>query len=267
MKLTELFTTDEIEEVSRTQPVHLPDQRELIHDLFDGERVWMVFLDGARHDIFAQLVWDYFDGNLSKCWNGGVGYTGDWAARNLQGDFTEYGLFSQLPLRHLDHVDYDGREYFKMAPDYASEHTVHERLSALGYVEGDGVWDLSPTGLNQTVCEDQDKTNGGIVRYLKPHAPFAGLEDLTSGGNIHTITRDALNDGHLSYEQLTEAYIETFKIGLEAAVEFVEAVSGNVIITSDHGTCLTCGQLFHGRHHDKHDHLTHVPWFEVDRVV
>lgn len=38
-------------------------------------------------------------------------------------------------------------------------------------------------------------------------------------------------------------------------------------ITHDHGTCLACGQLFHGRRLEMHDHLTTVPWFEVEGLA
>lgn len=60
--------------------------------------------------------------------------------------------------------------------------------------------------------------------------------------------------------------IETYKVGLEAATELVPDLPGRVILTADHGTCLSCGQLFHGRHLDKHDHLTVVPWMEVSQT-
>lgn len=258
-----------INQTQSAPPQHLPDQRDLIQDLFDtDEQVWMLFLDAGRYDICDQLVWDYFDGHLQRAWNGGVGYTGDWAVRNLQGDFGDRGLFTQLPLRYLEGVDYDGRDHFKIAPDYNSQQDVQARLAALGYTDGlDEMWEITPTAVNRAVEQDKHNVNGGVVRYLKPHPPFAGFEQLTSESTKTTETQAALDAGEISYQQLTDAYIETYRIGLEAAVEFVESVSGKVILTADHGTCLTCGQLFHGRQLDKHDHLCVVPWMEVDRIV
>lgn len=258
-----------INEAERNPPPHLPDQRDLIQDLFESdEKVWMLFLDAGRYDIFDQLVWDYFDGHLKRAWNGGVGYTGDWAVRNLEGDFGDRGLFTQLPMRYLDGVHYDGRDHFAIAPDYESQQGVEKRLAALGYApDHDEEWEITPYAVNRAVERDKDKVNGGVVRYLKPHPPFAGLEELTSESTKTAETRAALEAGEISHQQLVDAYIETYRIGLEAAVEFVESVNGKVILTADHGTCLSCGQLFHGRQLDKHDHLCVVPWMEVDRIV
>jgi len=250
------------------QPCHIPDQRTYIHRLFDtDETVWMLFMDAGRYDMFDQLVWDYFDGDLSRVWNGGVGYTGDWADRNLRYEFGDRGLFTQLPLRHLEGVDYDGRDYFKKAPDIAQEQTVNQRLAALGYTqcEIDDSWPISPYHVNTAVRESD--VDGGIIRYLKPHPPFAGLEELTSESTKTTETQAALDAGEIRYQELTDAYRETYRIGFEAAVDLVPDLDGKVILTADHGTCLTCGQLFHGRYYEKHDHLTVVPWFEVDQIV
>lgn len=255
-------------EQTAERPRHIPDQREYIHRLFDeDDRVWMLFLDAGRYDMFDQLVWDYFDGHLQRTWNGGVGYTGDWAVRNLRHDFQGRGLFAQLPLRHLEGVEYDGREHFEIAPDPDGEVSVADRLAALGYLADDSAeWEIVPEHVNRIVRRRRDEVSGGVVRYLKPHPPLAGIEDITSGDKAPR-TQAALDDDRLSYQDLTDAYRETYHIGLEAAAELVPDLPGRVVLTADHGTCLTCGQLFHGRQLEKHDHLTVVPWFEVDRVI
>jgi hypothetical protein len=257
-------------ESPRRQPCHLPDQRKYIQDLFDTDKqVWMLFMDAGRYDIFDQLVWDYFDGQLERVWNGGVGYTGDWADRNLRMKFGNRGLLSQLPLRYLQGVEYDGRDYFAMAPDISAESGVSERLAALGYTDGrmDRTFGTSPFDVNVVVRQEQDSLNGGVIRYLKPHPPFEGMEEMTSQSSKTAETQAALDSGELSYQELTDAYIQTYETAFEAAAELVPDIDGKVILTADHGTCLTCGQLFHGRQLDMHDHLTHVPWFEVDRTV
>lgn len=255
----------------REAPKHLPDQRDLIQSWFTpkDEPAWLLFFDAGRYDIFDQLVWDYFDGNLSRTWNGGVGYTGDWTVRNLTWDFGNRGLFSYVPLRGFGAAEYDGRNWFSMAPDIGSEHTVHERLAELGYREKqtEDTFRISPRAVNKAVLNQVDALDGGVIRYLAPHPPFEGLEDLTSESTKTAKTRDALQSGELTYQELTEAYINTYKIAFDRAVELIPQLPGRVVITADHGTCLTCGQLFHGRRLEKHDHLSVVPWFEVDRVL
>lgn len=254
----------------REKPAHIPDQRDLIHNWFDTDKKrWLIFFDAARYDIFEQLVWDYFDGNLSRSWNGGVGYTGDWAKRNLEYGFGNRGVYTDLPFRELQHVDYDEREWFSHAPDLREGVSVEARLAHLGYMERENAPDItiSTNRINQAVLDSKDGLDGGVIRYLKPHPPFNGLRDLTSQSTKTAKTKHALKEGELSIESLTQAYIDTFRDGLEAAVNLVPELDGRVILTSDHGTCLSCGQVFHGRHYEMHDHLTIVPWFEVDRVL
>lgn len=248
------------------QPSHIPDQRECINDLFDtDETVWVLFLDGGRYDMFDQLVSEFVDGELRRVWNGGVGYTGDWAVRNLSGQYGNRGLFSWLALRDQQHVSYDGRSHFTIAPDISDDITVKQQLAALGYAEsGEQTYNVSCENVNRAVRERRAALNGGVVRYLKPHPPFDGLEGLTTGSEKTANTKQALATGALDHERLTDAYRETYRTGFNAAQELVADLDGRVVITADHGTCLTCGQLFHGRHHDKHDHLCIVPWFEVD---
>lgn len=253
----------------RGRPVHVPDQYDLIGDFFNtDEEVWLFFLDAGRYDFFDRLVWDYFDGDLQRCWNGGVGYTGDWTVRNLTRDFGRRGLFSWVPLRGFGAAEYDGRRHFYMAPDIQQETDVNERLAALGYRERttDEDISISPDSVNAAVRDHQGRLNGGVVRYLKPHPPFDGLDDITSESTKTQKTWDALRSGALSFESFVDAYEATYRRGLAAAADLAADLDGRIVITADHGTCLgDCGQLFHGRRLDKHDHLTVVPWFEVDR--
>jgi len=266
--VSELHT--KLNDETRHPPEHIDSQLELITDLFDTqETVWLFFFDAGRYDMFEQLVWDYFDGDLKRCYNGGVGYTGDWAVRHLSQDFGNRGLFSWVPLRGLVDVSYDGRNWFDTVPDIQSEKDTQEQLAALGYAERttEETFDISPQYVNRSVREHSDEINGGVVRYLKPHPPFEGLGEVTRESTKTIKTKQALEDKQLTYSELTHAYRETYEIAFEHAVELIPDLNGKVILTADHGTCLTCGQLFHGRRLDKHDHLTHVPWFEVDQVL
>jgi len=247
-------------------PTHIPDQRDLIRDAFDTDSpVWIFVFDAGRYDIFDQLAWDYVDGQLQRAWNGGVGYTGDWAVRNLTGEFGDRGLFSYVPLRGFGAADYDGREHFAVAPEVNHEFTVQERLAELGYRQRttDEQIEISPQAVNAAVRDRRGGLNGGLIRYLKPHPPFEGLEDLTSERSKTLETQQALDTGTLTYDELTAAYIDTYHTAFQHAVELIPELPGRIILTADHGTCLTCGQLFHGRRLDKHDHLTIVPWMEV----
>jgi len=253
----------------RHPPVHLPDQRDLIHDLFDGDgEKWLIFLDAGRYDYFERLVGDYFKGGLRRAYNGGEGYTGDWTVRTLRHEFGDRGLWSWVPMGEMQDVDYYPHRHFALSPDIQGDVTVDSKLAALGYKAGDTV-DVSAStdAVNKSVRDRPDWLQGGVIRYLKPHPPFDGLEELTSGGDKTIKTRTELRQGDLTHDELANAYERTYRTGFEAARELVPELDGDVVLTTDHGTCLHCGQLFHGRHHDKHDHLTTVPWYEVDGVV
>jgi len=262
-----------VDDTDRQRPAHVPDQRERIRALFDTEEtVWLLFFDAGRFDLFDQLVGDYFEGELSRVYNGGIGYTGDWAVRHLTDDFGNRGLFSWVPLRGFGAADYDGREHFAVSPDIQPETAVHEQLAALGYAEhqeeGGDRPHVSPEFVNESVRHHKHRLDGGVVRYLKPHPPFAGLDGLTSESTKTRKTRDALAAGDLSHADLADAYVDTYRIAFRHAHELVADLDGRVVITADHGSCLgDCGQLFHGRRLEMHDHLTVVPWFEVDGLA
>lgn len=263
--LKNIVTGDGGEE--RPPPVHVPDQRDLLSDALD-RGAWVILLDAGRYDMFDQLVCDYFEGDLRRVWNGGIGYTGDWFVRNAAGEYSGCGLFSWVPLREQQ-IEYDGRLHFDVAPEIEQESDVETRLAALGYTEGDidEGYTEAPARVNQAVRDECDDLDGGIVRYIKPHPPFEGLEEITSESTKTEETEAALADGRVTNAELVDAYRETYRTGFEYARDLVGDLDGEVILTADHGTCLTCGQLFHGRYHDKHDHLTIVPWFEVSDTV
>jgi len=254
----------------RTPPRHIPPQTDLIRRWFDTDKTrWLIWFDGGRYDFFEQLYEEYLTGNLQRCYNGGYGYTGDWTQAHLRFDVGDRGLFSHVPLRGFDDAEYDGRRYFAKAPDVDASVSVHERLAELGYRERTTDEDLivAPDKVNNCVRQYKSGLNGGVIRYIAPHPPFDGLEDLTAESTKTIETQQALANGELTFEELTDAYRETYRKAFRHAVEVLPELDGEIVITADHGTCLYCGQLFHGRRLEMHDHMTHVPWFEVDGVL
>lgn len=246
-----------------------PDQKPRIVDFLagDGPR-WLIWFDGGRADWFERLHPEYLDGEYRRVWNGGLAYSGHWATEMLDGTYPDLGLFSSLPVRDLKRSDYDGRDHFAVAPDVDTRSGVDERLAALGYIsaETDGQIDVSPGHVNDCVRDHLRTIDGGVIRYLKPHPPLDGLEDLTSGGRKITETWRALIRGDLASEELEQAYERTYRQAFEALCELLPALEGEVVVTADHGECLgDCGQLFHGPWHTPHDHLATVPWLRVDR--
>lgn len=259
-----------VNEGTRRRPPHLPDHRDLVNDTLADPPAWVIILDGGRFDLFHDLVDEYFDGDLRIAWNGGVGYTGDWFDRTLSGEYPDLGCFSWSPVRNFAGLEYDARDHFGVVPDINADRSAEQKLRDLGYLDapdrdGENPTAESPRQVNQSVGEHFDDVAGGVIRYIKPHPPLTGLERMTTGAGKEGRVRRALREGDLSTHDLTAAYVDTYREGFEAAQQIVGTLPGDVVLTADHGTCLTCGQLFHGRNFEKHDHLCHVPWFEVDK--
>lgn len=253
------------------KPNGIADQGKLLSNALDtDEKTWIFWFDGGRADYFEQIYPQYVTGELTQAWNGAIGYSGDWAKRHLERDMTGYGLFSTSPVRSLLQSDYDGRDWFSVAPKIETDVPVAEQLAALGYREqkANSTVEIEPGATNESVRKHKHSLDGGIIRYLKPHPPFAGLEKLTSGTQKTRNTWYALWGGELSESELATAYRETYNQAFEAAVDLIPELEGDVYITADHGECLAyCGQLYHGRQHDMHDHLCAVPWFKVDGLA
>jgi hypothetical protein len=257
--------------MSIPKKVEVPAQKRLIDK---REWDWILWFDGGRYDTFADMYDQYFEGELQAVWNGDYGYTGDWTEAHLSQNFDELGLFSPVPLRDFGATDYDGRDWFKVAPNYRdlSQDEVHKRLASLGYLEmdeDDEVWKSHTDRVNKGARQYFDEIEGGVIRYVKPHPPFEGLEILTSGSGKINRAKEALEEDEITPEELERAYEETYRLAFEGTLDIVPDLDGKVVITADHGECLYeegCDQVFHARNLDPHKHLTVVPWFEVEEV-
>jgi hypothetical protein len=253
------------------KPDGVPDQYQYVQDALQESGTWVLWLDGGRYDWFKRLYPEYFEGTLQKVWNGGVGYTGDWSVRNLDQRYPDTGIFSSVLPGDCNAVEYDDLRHFDLAEDVRlpGDPSVRDRLATLGYMEvnGNEVTEISPGATNEMVRRHRDRVDGGLVRYLKPHPPLKGLEEITRGSGKVRNTHEALRDGKLTFDELEAAYVDTYREVLDAVATLASELDGRVIITADHGECLRCGQLFHSRTHRKHGHLVNVPWFEVAEVL
>lgn len=256
----------------------MSDQGPLLAEFLtrDGPR-WLLWCDGFRADTFEQLYEDYLTGNYQSVHNGGYGYTGDWTEQMLDGDYPELGFFSPVPLWGFEAADYDERDHFGFVPDPGEydDSDIQDRLAALGYVDApEGVDDTTgrqpPEAINSVVREHMDSIRGGVVRYVHPHPPLLGLEDLTSGTGKIDRVEDAIESGDVSHQDLRNAYRRTAEVALRGVQDLVPDLDGEIVVTADHGECLgDCSgpQIFHARAHDNHSHLCTVPWFRVDSIV
>lgn len=232
---------------------------------------WLIWLDGARWDYFVTLMSGYVTGTLTPVWNDDNTYTGDWAEEMLRHDFDNAGLFSSVDLSEFRDAEYDESNWFDVIPEYSDYHdvSVQDRLEALGYREQSGEVEMvSDQIVNSMVRDHLDEVDKGVIRYVGPHPPYTALEELTAGRGKIGRVEHAIDDGGITQDELTDAYYDEYRQSLKAAADIIPELDGTVVITADHGECLyDCGQVFHARGHEPHNHLTIVPWCEVREVV
>lgn len=211
----------------------------------DQEWDWLIITDAGRFDVFSRIVDDHLRGDLAATYNGGHSFTATWFADHFDGTY-------DIPLFHGGHPiwsfktnpdDYDEREHFSSVPNL-----------------DDYYWDsragvTAPDEVNRIVREHDP--DGAVIRYLQPHNPFRHLPDVRTKDDAKKYDSEALR----------EAYTDNYRWVLNDGVaDLLPDLEGTVIVTADHGTCLgDCGQYLHHTTWEDHDHLTTVPWFEVER--
>lgn len=244
--------------------VTVRDQAPLVEDVL-ANAGWLIWLDGARYDYARDLFPEFLDVDPLPAWNGDIGYTGDWAVEHLAGEYPDLGCFSPAQLWGFGAVDYDAREHFGHAPQF-DEVAVETKLAALGYLEADSSWSTHSERVADFARAHLDQVAGGVIRFIRPHPPLLGLDEITGGSGKLGRTKDAVERGDLTVDELHAAYEATYRSVLEVVADLVADLDGRIAITADHGECLLdegCKQVFHRRGYEPHNHLVNVPWAEV----
>jgi len=236
------------------------NQGELINEFFNGKgKRTLILLDACRYDYFEKLYPDYLEGELIKAHNQDISWTYSWFSEFCR-DMDDVTLFTAAPVavhkwKEKEGGNYNPEEHFKEIPNWSEYDWDFEEGTA------------TPWKINEVVKRKPARKK--MVRYLKPHPPFVGtpLEDITKGSGKIQKTRKMIDQGRLTLKELREAYEKNVRIAFEGAMDLISVLDGNTVITSDHGTCLgRCGQFYHAKEFEKHDHLVEVPWFRVERI-
>jgi hypothetical protein len=137
------------------------------------ERDWdyLLVLDAARYDVFAEVYAEYFDGTLRK-FDSEASATPEWVDTHFEG-FQDVTYFSAnpyvnslpLPLNETGTVVY--------------ETTPAEHLSRVvdvwdsGWDEGLGT--VRPEAVTREFMTERDRVDGRtVLHFMQPHAPFLG---------------------------------------------------------------------------------------------
>jgi hypothetical protein len=147
---------------------------------------------------------------------------------------------------------------------------------------------IAPEKVTETALETKERFEDKrlIIHYMQPHAPFIGpkadalherLDGLLLPNRVDrrpfdSYGYDVMADDNFDIDRadIWEAYSECLQLALESVSEFVDATSGRVVVTADHG------ELFHERigslgprlsghpQNLKTDVLREVPWLVID---
>lgn len=253
----------------------MKNQKDLIDELVENDNEsWILVLDACRADMFYKIVDEKFD----VVNNGDVNCTPDWfntmfndringhlfhggnpiSSIDAGASYNEDEHFLKVPSHELynDTKDYD---IFVSGPDEVNQivklhinrdSSITERLSALGYKESE---------------DYNDNFNLNVVRYIQPHTPYRllPLNDIKDyGRKYEKALSQKIESNDMEYLELIDLYLDNLIWAYHGALDLIDYLQGDIIITSDHGECFGyCGEWFHGE--DYHDHMVQVPWMVI----
>lgn len=215
-------------------------QSELLHKDWD----WIIICDAGRADVFKDIYRRFFEGRYHTAYNGGISFTANWFSYHFS-DYYDYYLFhGGLPIHAFSYNpdNYDEREHFSEVIAW-EEYDWDERRS------------MCPPDVVINVVNESE-ANKGVIRFLQPHNPYRKLNDIYGTQHAKQYT----------HNELKIAYYDNYRWVLQnISNRLLPILSGDIIITSDHGQCLgDCGQYLHSPTHDKHDHLINVPFLILE---
>jgi len=232
------------------------DQKKLIEE---GSWRNPIVFDACRYDYFEEIYPDYLEGDLIKAHNRGISWTFDWFNEMFGGEYDAV-LYSAAPFAIREKWSERGWTY----TDHFVDVIGHQDID-FNHKKGS-----SPPELINEAVRRHNWSGRRVIRILQPHPPFLDtpLEELTKGKGKIQRTQRMIDEGRLTFGELRDAYEKNVRIAFEGVVDLIPDLDGDVVITSDHGECLgRCGQFYHARGFEKHDHLVEVPWFNVEDTV
>jgi hypothetical protein len=99
-----------------------------------------------------------------------------------------------------------------------------------------------------------------VVHYLQPHGPFVGSDR----PDLHLYRYERLRRGEVSLEAVLDAYHTCLSKLLVEVERLVDGVSGDVVVTADHGESFGEAGIYGHPPWAYSDVLIGVPWIEVE---
>lgn len=222
----------------------------------------LVVLDACRYDTYDRVV--EFDGDLDSRTSQGSNTT-EWLKANFEGSYDDIVYVSANP--RVSHTEVDG---FRGADHF-------HRIIDVWETDWDAeVNTVRPQRVTEAAIEAHRRYPDKrlIVHYIQPHAPWIGdtivsdretsIEEVSPDKwiNAGKTWGTMLNEGK-DTKTIKTAYEDNLRLVLESVGELLKAVSGRVVVTSDHGECF--GEKFIIEHPPGIyiRELVEVPWHVV----
>lgn len=217
------------------------------HDGIDVMREdWdvLVVLDACRYDVFDET--NFIEGDLGKRISKGSN-SYEWLQKNFTGYYDEVVHISGNPYATpTEDGGFRSDKHFEHMYSLVTEEDIQEQNVVL------------PENLTERaisiIKENPDKRF--IVHFMQPHIPYIG--DVSFPGA--TVADTAERRGS---DFLKKAYRSNLERVLESVQDLVNQLSGDIVITADHGEML--GEYgMYGHYPEVYfSQLVEVPWLEV----
>lgn len=266
---------------------------------------YLIILDACRYDYFEELYESYLEGELRKAESEGT-YTGEWLFKTFEGHYPDITYISAAPPINGKGIPLNATTPEWNIKWKATEHFPNI-VDVWDFAWSKEMKTVPPAGVTETALQ-LDDGNKKIIHFMQPHEPYLSLNskvpDLLSnprkraqGSTSNLIEEKLIKMGHElerifgkertwrlkaslglpAFEPIETAwrtgrieyyYTENLKIVLKEVSKLVKKVSGEIIVTSDHGECLGENDYWgHGYQGNKKiprvPQLIEVPWLEV----
>jgi hypothetical protein len=230
--------------------------------VIDQDWDYLIILDACRYDMYKIIV----DKNADYIISGGSD-TQEWLQWNFNGNFDDIVYIAGNP--HLS--SYNLVKTFGFNP-------FHEVVE---------VWDFGWDEYYKTV-HPKEVTKASlsalkrfpdkrmIIHYNQPHHPFIGDEELLKLDEGTTINPEKIinkeekstvwalvRKGKISLRKAWKAYLKNLKIVMKEVYRLVNALSGKVVVSADHGNLVGEYMFFGHIDHMRAEQLVIVPWHVI----
>lgn len=233
------------------------------------EEKWdnLIILDACRYDHFQKM--NTLRGKLEKKVSRGSS-TSDWLRKNFKNYYDDIVYISANP--HCSDHEVDG---FRGA-----DHFYHvENVWKYGW--DDSLDTVPPNQITTAALKMKEAYPDKrlIVHYIQPHGPWIGktrisvaeigfdpsLAHSTDKWVVDTMAWNLAEEGRFDIDLLWQATLDNLELVLGEVETLVNALSGQVVVTADHGESFSENWVYGHPTGIYTKELVEIPWLIIDK--